>query len=277
MFDELRDMSARPGVFARTTTAELWTDPHLAEQMLAAHLDPDVNLASYRAEFVQRSVRWIIERFGLGPAHHVADFGCGPGLHGNALARAGTSVTGLDISQRSVEHAAATAQQDQLPARYLQQDYLTYSSDERFDLITMIMRDYCALAPSDRHRLLRTVAHHLAPGGAFLFDVDSDAAFRAAREQARYAPSLMDGFWSDQPYFGFHHSFRYEDELVYLDRYDIVETDRTRTFYNWIQHFSPRGLRAELHQAGFRAELFGDVTGAPYDPDAPQFAMLATR
>lgn len=244
--------------------------------MLAAHLDPDVDLSSYRAEFVRRSVDWLVERFGIGSAHRIADFGCGPGLYGNALARTGASVTGLDISQRSVEHAAATARREDLPARYLHQDYLSYSDDERYDLIVMIMRDYSALPPQDRHRLLRTAAQHLAHDGAFVFDVDSAASFDAVRERVEYAPSLMDGFWSAHPYFGFHHTFRYPAELVSLDRYDIVEADRTRTFFNWIQHFTPDGLRAELRRAGFRAEILGDVAGSGHTAEAPQFAAIAT-
>ncbi|ROO84481.1 methyltransferase family protein [Actinocorallia herbida] len=276
MFAELTALTARPGPFARTTTAELWTDPHLSERMLAAHLDPDVDLSSYRASFRARSTAWLTARFGLGPGSRVADLGCGPGLYGNALARSGAAVTGVDLSLRSVLHAAADARRDGLPARYLQEDYLTWRSGERFDLIIMIMRDLGALAPYDRRRALWTVTEHLAEGGAFVFDVDSPAGFAAVREQTRYAPSLMDGFWAPGPYFGFHTTFRYESELLSLDRYDIYEPHRTRTFYNWVQHFTPASIRAELHAAGLAdTEILGDVAGSPFDPESPYFAVIA--
>ncbi|GAB2833143.1 class I SAM-dependent methyltransferase [Actinocorallia aurea] len=276
MFAELTALTTRPEPFARTTTAELWTDPHLSERMLAAHLDPDVDLSSYRSAFRQRSTDWLTARFGLGPGVRVADFGCGPGLYGNALARSGAAVTGIDISLRSVLYAAAEARREGLSARYLQEDYLTWRSGERFDLIIMIMRDLGALSPHDRHRALRTVAAHLAEGGAFVFDVDGPAGFAEVREQTRYAPSLMDGFWSPEPYFGFHTTFRYEHAFLSLDRYDIYEARRTRTFWNWVQYFTPATVRAELHAAGLAdAEVLGDVAGSPYDPAAPHFAVVA--
>ena len=90
----------------------------------------------------------------------------------------------------------------------------------------MIMCDYCALSPSQRRRLLERVGEILAPGGAFLFDVYSLAAFETWEEQVAYGPGLMDGFWSAQPYYGFLNTFRYEAERVVLEKYAIVERDR---------------------------------------------------
>lgn len=276
MFQQLAAINARPALYSRQTTAELWTDPHISAHMLGFHLDGRVDIASYRAEFIDRSVRWLNRRFELGPGRRVADFGCGPGLYCHQLARTGAAVTGIDFSETSIRHAAATARREGLPVTYLHQDYLSYVGEEAFDLVIMIMRDYCALPPAGRRRLLRTVRTNLAGGGAFLFDVDSVAAFEAVREEATYAESLMDGFWSARPYFGFRNVFRYEDERVSLHKYEIVEADRTRTYCDWVQHFDPDSLAAELREGGFRLdELLGDVAGGPYRAEAPQFAVVA--
>ena len=48
MYDRLLDLATRPMPFACTTTRELWTDPHIATQMLAFHLDGSHDLASRR-------------------------------------------------------------------------------------------------------------------------------------------------------------------------------------------------------------------------------------
>ncbi|WP_151770778.1 SAM-dependent methyltransferase [Streptomyces abyssomicinicus] len=277
MFEELSAINARPAVYAEVTTPDLWTDPHISARMLGAHLDPHVDLSSYRAEYVDRIVAWIINRFGVGAGLRVADFGCGPGLYTTRLARTGASVTGLDLSSRSLDHATSLARAEGLSVRHLRQDYLTYRDDARYDLIILVMRDYCALPPTGRQALLRTVREHLDAGGSFVFDVDSASAFTHVREQATYAPSLMDGFWSARPYFGFHNTYRYESEHVSLDKYEIFEADRRRTFFNWVRYFTRRELIGELKGAGFaEVEVLGDLTGSPYDSTAPQFAAIAT-
>lgn len=155
-------------------------------------------------------------------------------------------------------------------------DYLSLHLQERFDLIVMVMRDYCAMAPKDRSKLLSVVRRHLADGGVFLFDVDAEPALDLVREGFVYAPDLMGGFWTSRPYHGFQHTFRYDDERVSLDRYDIVTADETRVFYNWVRYFTPDTLAAELADSGFGAgEVHGDLTGAPYDPASGQFAVVA--
>lgn len=276
MFEELSAVNARPAVYGKVTTPDLWTDPHISGRMLAAHLDPHVDLSSYRTEYLEQVVAWIIDRFDVRAGRRIADFGCGPGLYTTRLARTGASVTGLDLSSRSLDHATSLARTEDLSVRHLRQDYLAYQDDARYDLIILVMRDYCALPPDGRQALLRTVREHLDTGGSFVFDVDSVSAFARVREQATYAPSLMDGFWSDRPYFGFHNTYRYEREHVSLDKYEIFEADRKRVFFNWVRYFTPEDLTSELNEAGFNdVDVLGDLTGSPYDSAAPQFAAIA--
>lgn len=83
-------------------------------------------------------------------------------------------------------------------------------------------------------------------------------------------------FWSDRPYFGFHNTYRYEREHVSLDKYEIYDADRKRTFFNRVRYFTPEELTGELIDAGFaNVDIFGDLTGSPYDSEAPWFAAAA--
>lgn len=277
LFGQLSAITARPALYATTTTPDLWTDPHISGRMLAAHLDPDVDLSTYRTAFRERVLAWLIDRFAVGEGTSVADLGCGPGLYTTPLSRTGAAVTGLDLSARSLDHARALARAEGLDVRYLEQDYLAYREDVRYDLVLLIMRDYGALSPNARRTLLGTVRDHLAPGGSFVLDVDHLPAFAAVREETVFAPDLMDGFWSAEPYFGFRTTHRYDDARVSLDRYDIVEADRTRTFCNWVRYFDRGELSRELAAAGLRpVDVLGDLSGAPFDPDGSQLAVVAT-
>jgi SAM-dependent methyltransferase len=208
----------------------------------------------------------------------VLDLGCGPGLYAHRLARAGANVTGIDFSSRSISYAREAAARDGLRVTYINEDYLTWEPDGRFDLVMTIMRDFCAIGPDQRRVLLDKIEHALEPEGAFLFDVDSLVALEGRTESTWYAPVPEGGFWSPNPYFEFLRSFLYSEDGVFLQKHVIVEAERTRTIYDWVQHFSPESLASELAESGLEiASLFGDVTGQPFDPQSAQFAVIARR
>lgn len=276
MFDELVKINQRPRPFEFYTAEALWTDAHTSEKMLAFHLNGDIDVSSRNKGFIERSVDFIAKRFRLGPDSRVADFGCGPGLYAARLARTGAKVTGIDFSARSIDYARKSAEAEGLTIAYVNGNYLDFETKERFDLIVMIMCDFCALSPMQRKKLLAKFRGLLKPGGAALFDVYSPAAFAKREEQAIYEKNQLDGFWSAEPYYGFLNIFKYEAEKVVLDKYTIVEKERTRTVYNWLQYFAAEDLEAELAAAGFRVEeLLGDVAGSPYKSEADEFAAIA--
>jgi len=278
LFEHLEDINTRPEPFERYTAADLWTDTHISEQMLAYHLNGEIDVSSRRVAFIDQSVRWIGSRFNVGAGTRIADFGCGPGLYANRLAKLGARVTGIDFSARSIAHARTVAAAENLAAAYVNQDYLAFETDDRFDIILMIMCDFCALGPAQRLTMLRKFQALLASGGSVLLDVYSQAAFNQREEAASCEENLLNGFWSPERYYGFLNTFKYEDVGVVLDKYTIVEARRTRTFYNWFQYFSPGSLRREFENAGFtRQELYGDVAGAPFAESAPEFAIVGTR
>lgn len=276
LFAELERINRRPLPYEALDIEGLWTDPHISEQMLRYHLDPSVDAASRSPEVIDRSVAWLARAFELGPGRRVVDLGCGPGLYASRLARTGAAVTGVDFSTRSIEHARDAAAREGSSVSYAVADYLDWEPGDRFDLALLIYCDYGAMGPDQRRRLLDRVRALLAPGGAFVLDVDSVAALGDREEAVAYAPRLMDGFWSAEPYYGFLNTFVYPEERASVDRYVIVEARRTRTFSTWVTYFDPERLGVELADAGFAVDrLLGDVAGAPYDPAADEFAVVA--
>jgi SAM-dependent methyltransferase len=274
LFATLRRINERPAIYSRYTTEALWTSPDISEMLLRFHLDGEVDVASRRSGFIDASVDWISTSFGLGPGRRVIDLGCGPGLYTNRLARTGAHVLGVDFSARSIEHARADAERAGLDVEYLLDDYLAIELDPGYDLALMIMCDYCALSPAQRARLLGRVRDLLAPGGTFLFDVYSLAAFETWDEHIAYGERLMDGFWSSRPYYGFLDTFRYETEKVVLEKYTIVEEADVREYLNWFQHYDLASLTAEVEAAGLRvAAVHGDVAGGVFEAGAPEFAV----
>ena len=109
-------------------------------------------------------------------------------------------------------------------------------------------------------------------------DVDSLASFEQREECATYAPRLLDGFWSAGPYYGFQNTFKYDAEMVVLDKYVIVEPDRQRTVYNWMQCFTPESLAEECNTAGLVVDsLHGSIAGDRYAPEKTSFAAVLRK
>jgi SAM-dependent methyltransferase len=274
----LERINARPEVYSRYTADALWNSPDISEMMLRFHLDGEVDLASRRTEFIAASLAWIGKTFGLDDGASVVDLGCGPGLYAHELAKTGARVTGVDFSERSIDHARSRADAAGLDIDYVFADYLAWQPETRFDLATMIMCDYCALSPRQRADLLRRVERLLEPGGAFLFDVYSLAYYATWEEQVAYGPGLMDGFWSASPYYGFLNTLKYDAEKVVLEKYTIVEEAGVTEYLNWFQHYDVAALTAEIEAAGLVVDDFvGDVAGEAFDESAPEFAVIARK
>jgi len=275
LFATLDSIAARPDPFSRYTARELWTDGHISARMLEFHLDSEVDISSRRTEFIDESVAWMTRHFGLGNNSRIIDFGCGPGLYTSRFARLGADVCGVDFSSRSIAYARQQAADTVDRLAYIEADYLEYEPDGTYDLVTMIMCDFCALAPAQRAAMLTKFRRLLSANGRVVLDVYSLAAFEARQEGAEFGENLMDGFWSPDPYFGFMTSFKYDNEKVILDKYTIVERNRVREVYNWLQHFSLESLEREIRAAGLAVEeILGDVAGRPYDANASEFAVV---
>ena len=278
MFEELEKITTRPKPFEFYTAADLWADKHTSEQMLSYHLNEGIDVSSRRGEFIDQSVEWIRSHFNVDTGTRIADFGCGPGLYANRLATYGASVTGIDFSERSVQYARNEAKQLGLSIEYVNQNYLDFHTEECFDVILMIMCDFCALSPSQRMTMLTKFHTLLMPGGSVLLDVYSLNAFNHREEANSYEANLLNGFWSSDKYYGFLNTFKYHNAKVVLDKYTIVESKRTRTVYNWLQYFSSESLQSEFEEAGFvQHKLYGNVAGAPFDVTTSEFTIVARK
>ena len=274
----MEKINERPETFEYYTVSELWADEHTSAQMLSYHLNEDIDVSSRNARFINRSVEWIASKFNIGKNTKIADFGCGPGLYALRLARHHADVTGIDLSKRSIKYAKEMAAKEQLNIEYVNQNYLDFETEDRFDLLLMIMCDFCALSSVQRRGILSKFHKILKPGGSVLLDVYSLVSFDQKEEVVSYEVNMLNGFWSPDKYYGFLNIFKYDEEKVVLDKYTIIEPQRTRTVYNWLQHFSPGDLEREFVDAGFSIEgFYSDVAGTQYDEKSSEFAVIAKK
>jgi 2-polyprenyl-3-methyl-5-hydroxy-6-metoxy-1,4-benzoquinol methylase len=278
MFKELKEINLRPAPFQFYTADELWADEHTSKQMLEYHLNESIDVSSRNKSFIERSVGWIVTQFGVNDKTEIADFGCGPGLYTIRLAEQGAKVTGIDFSENSLLYAKQAAEEEGLNIDYIHANYLDFETQNSFDLITMIMCDFCALSPVQRKMMLSKFFSLLKPGGSVLLDVYSLNNFDQKEESATYELNQLNSFWSPEDYYCFVNTFKYKEEKVTLDKYTIIEESRTRTVYNWLQHFSKDSLQDEFEENGFNVEdFYSDVAGSSFDPETSEIAVVAKK
>ncbi len=278
MFKELKEINSRPSPFQFYTADELWTNEHTSKKMLEYHINEAIDVSSRNKIFIERSVEWIVSHFGVDNKTKIADFGCGPGLYSTRLAERGAIVTGIDFSENSLKYAKQEADKKGLKINYVLANYLDFETPDSFDLITMIMCDFCALSPEQRNKMLSKFNSLLKPDGSVLLDVYSLNSFNQKEESATCELNQLNGFWSPDDYYCFVNTFKYDKEKVILDKYTIIEESRKRIVYNWLQYFSRDSLRKEFEENGFKVdELYSDVAGKTFDPKSTEIAIVAKK
>lgn len=132
----------------------------LGERWYVAQDDP---VALLRAEARLRN-EWVADLL-KGNSENILDIGCGAGFLSNALALRGHEVTGIDLSEPSLEVARAMDSTGKV--RYLAADaYELPFDDQSFSVVTAM--DFLEHV-GDPERVIREVRRVLRPGGRFFF------------------------------------------------------------------------------------------------------------
>jgi cyclopropane fatty-acyl-phospholipid synthase-like methyltransferase len=260
------------------TAQDLWDDEYVSTQMLEYHLNPESDLASRKTAFIDRSAQWIAARFSLEEGKSVCDFGCGPGLYTSRFAKTGAKVTGLDFSRNSVAYAKRQAEENGFDIEYRLGNYLDFQSDEKFDLITMIYLDFCPLSPKQRKTLLDIFQKHLKDDGRVFMDVLTLAFFEQSKEEKTYEYSARDGFWAAGPYYAFNSTWKYTDINLLLNKHVIVEKNRTREIFNWLQCFDGNSFAREAEAGGLEVlESYSNTAGGVFEEKGMEMAMVLKK
>ncbi|MDO8588923.1 MAG: methyltransferase domain-containing protein [Armatimonadota bacterium] len=162
---------------------------------IARHYDALMAGVPYRywVEYIED----ILKRLDNRPSA-VLDAACGTGNVSEILAEYGYDVTGVDISPEMVE-VARSKTGEYGPVDYHVQDIAVLELGKSFDLIISLFDSLNYITePNHLQKALARIAAHLAPGGVFIFDVNTEYAlahgfFNQANLDSRNYPKYI---WS---------------------------------------------------------------------------------
>ncbi|MCF8002390.1 MAG: class I SAM-dependent methyltransferase [Halanaerobiales bacterium] len=271
------DLSKKPKLFERSDQ-KFWDDPHISKKMLEVHIDPEFDAASRSYEFIEESIDWLVERILTGEDQNILDLGCGPGFYSKGLAEKGYSVTGIDLSKRSIEYAKEQIESEELDVEYKVQNFLELDYDQKYDAVIMMYCELGALTNQERDKLLEKVNNALKPGGVFVFDVFT-ANKREEHELNKSWDAVQQGFWAGNPYVSLTETFFYPEADTYLNQTIVVNEDDEISLYRIYEHYYDKGtITKVLDNFGFiNHSFYSDLTGKKYSPNSRTLAVVTEK
>ena len=216
-------------------------------------------------------------------APKVLDAACGTGMHAIALAQAGYRVSGADLSAGMIERAGENARLAGVAARFEQAGFGQLAEtfgQGSFDALLCLGNSLPhVLELEELNNALCDFATCLRPGGLLLIQNRNFDAVLARRERWMEPQAHRDGQaeWLFVRFYDFDPDGRISFHVMTLSRAGEggwgQQVSTTRLY-----PLRQAELSAALAAAGFgEVELYGDMTGKPFDPGSSGNLVAAAR
>jgi SAM-dependent methyltransferase len=245
--------------------------------MLEAHLNPENDAASRRPETIDKEIQHLITSGILKPGDRVLDLGCGPGLYAGRLAGKGMKVTGIDISERSLNYAIAQAEKAGLEIEYRRMNFFDIDYHGEFDVVIQTYGELNTTSDEKLDTLLRKIHEAMKAEGRLIFDVTTRAL--RIREGLKNGWYLSEGgFWRPGKHLVLEQGFDYPEYNVWLDQYIVADENSVSVYRNWYRNHTLQSIRQALRNAGFVIlNAWNDLTGTPYAEGGDWIAIVAKK
>jgi SAM-dependent methyltransferase len=222
-----------------------------------------VLLYGHRDEVEARTwVDTILERWALPPGSRILDMACGRGRHARWFANAGMDVTGIDISEESIQDARARSPEIDFRVHDMREPVAL----DRFDGISCLFTSLGYFDTPDDDRLVFAAAMKaLRPGGRFIIDhMNTNVVLSRLVEEEQLVRQ------------GIH--FRITRSLeagVIVKRIQVEDAGKVHHFEERVLALMPDQIEGMAREAGLVIE---DVTDGPdasaFDPFLSQRFVL---
>lgn len=191
---------------------------------------------------------------------NLLELACGTGALAVAFAKAGFSVTGLDLSEEMLMLAQNRALAENAEIQLIAGDMLDLTDIGTYQAVTCFSDSLCYMKNQEQVlQVFQGVFDLLEDEGVFIFDVHSlyqmDTVFPgySFHDQTENFAFLWDSYAGEVPHSIEHFLTFFVKEGEYFDRIDELHQERT---------YSLETYQALLKKAGFQSEVYADFEDA---------------
>jgi SAM-dependent methyltransferase len=216
---------------------------------------------------------FILDVLKLPAGARVLDLACGHGRHAVELARRGYRVTGVDLSERYLELAAAEARRAGVEVEWLARDMRSLDFDGVFEGAYSFFTSFGYYDERENESVVQRLARSLRPGGRLLLDL---------MNRDRLLASPPGRTWNQRD-----DGALLMEEIQLDPRTSRVHVQQTlidpQTGPRPVKEFEVRlytcaELASMLDRQGLDTrEVWGGADRAPYASESPRLVMLAER
>lgn len=217
----------------------------------------------------ERVIDLILEHVPLSAGSRILDVGCGRGRHSVEFARRGFDVTGLDLSERSLEAARRRAGNEGVDIRFVQGDMRDPVETGAFDLVVNLFTAFGYFEKAAEHqRAVDAMAAALKPGGVLVQDflnakfVRENLVDRDARRVD--GAEIVQERWISEN--------RINKEIT------LKQDSSTHSFIESVALLEQDDFRRMYERAGLALEaVLGDYDGHVFAPSSPRLILFSRR
>jgi cyclopropane fatty-acyl-phospholipid synthase-like methyltransferase len=222
-------------------------------------------------EQTRADVEFLTRSLDLAPGHRILDVPCGPGRHSIELAARGCRVSGIDLSQESVDaaRADAAARGFQIDFRHGDMRELPWTAE--FDGAFCFGNSFGYLDPAGTERFVGALARALKPGARCALHTGVAAESVLPNLRPRDETLIDDIRFIEENRYDAWES-RVETAYTFV-RDGIADT---RIAWHWI--YTVRQLRALFAAHGLDVtDTFSSTTGEPFRAGAYELYLIARK
>ncbi|HKN13229.1 MAG TPA: methyltransferase domain-containing protein [Candidatus Binatus sp.] len=214
----------------------------------------------------------LVRLLGVGPGGSVLDLCCGVGRHSIALARRGLAVTGVDRTRAFLDRAKASAREEGVTVEWVQEDMRAFKRANAFDGAINCVTSFGYFEDQAEDLIVARNLHDALKAKARLVIEMMGKEVLARDWQERTWERMPDGAILLQ-------ERKLKSGWDWLEsRWTMIGQQRRMELSFSTRPYSGAEIKGLLKQAGFReVELFGSLSGTPYDHRAVRLVAVATK
>ncbi len=228
-----------------------WNDADFSRRMLAEHLSQSHDLASRRAEWIDRQVAWIHnDLLGQQPAS-ILDLGCGPGFYSHRLTLQGHRCCGIDFGPAAIQYARRH-NPDRSRCEFVLDDIRTAPFGQAYDLAMILYGELNVFSPDEALSILGKARAALRAQGRLIIEIQTPQAIELAGRAEPTEQEYESGLFSDNPHHCRTESRWLEDQQASVQTFGITEPGaEVREYRSTTQAWPEHDLIELLETAGF--------------------------